>query len=101
MAQYPALERIDVDRSLEQLRAAPLLRQLRLIVLSADQGWGPKVPSMIAAGMLPADVPPDFGYVTDAAQKEAMAKLAKLVPKAKHMPTRTVATRSTRSSPNS
>ena len=40
---------------------------------------------MIAAGMLPADVPPDFGYVTDAAQKEAMAKLAKFVPKAKHI----------------
>ena len=42
VAQYPALERIDVDRSLEQLRAAPLLRQVPLIVLSADQGRGPK-----------------------------------------------------------
>ena len=26
---------------------------------------------MIAAGKLPAEVPPDFGYVTDAAQKKA------------------------------
>ncbi len=49
---------------------------------------------MIAEGKLPADVPPDFGYVTDAAQKQAQARLAKLVPDAKH-------TRYTRSSRNS
>jgi pimeloyl-ACP methyl ester carboxylesterase len=85
VAQYPALETIDVDRSFDQMRAAPPLRQLLLIVLSADRGWGPQVPSMIAAGTLPADVPPDFGYVTDAAQKVAQAKLAKLVPNAKHI----------------
>jgi uroporphyrinogen-III decarboxylase len=30
-------------------------------------------------------VPTDFGYVTDAAQKEAQAKLARLVPNAKHI----------------
>jgi hypothetical protein len=35
---------------------------------------------MIAAGVLPADAPPDFGYVTDAAQKQAQERLAKLVP---------------------
>ena len=40
---------------------------------------------MIAAGVLPADVPPDFGYVTDAAQKEAQERLARLVPNAKHI----------------
>jgi hypothetical protein len=40
---------------------------------------------MIAAGVLPADVPPDFGYVTDAAQKKAQERLAKLVPNAKHI----------------
>ena len=51
------------------MRAAPPLRQMHLTVLSADRGWGPQVPSMIAAGALPANVPPDFGYVTDAAQK--------------------------------
>ena len=39
----------------------------------------------IAAGKLPADVPPDFGYVTDAAQKQAQERLAKLVPNAKHI----------------
>jgi hypothetical protein len=40
---------------------------------------------MIAEGKLPADVPPDFGYVTDAAQKQAQAQLAELVPAAKHI----------------
>jgi hypothetical protein len=40
---------------------------------------------MIEAGILPKDVPPDFGYVTDAAQKKAQEQLAKLVPNAKHI----------------
>ena len=40
---------------------------------------------MIAAGTLPADVPPNFGYVTDAAQKAAQEKLARLVANAKHI----------------
>ena len=82
---YPALERIDIDRSFDQVRAAPPLRSIPLVVLSADRPWGPQIPSMIAAGKLPSDVPPDFGYVTDAAQKNAQEGLAKLVPKAKHI----------------
>lgn len=85
VALYPALERIDVDHSFDQLRAAPPIRPLPLIVLSADRPWGPQIPSMIAAGTLPADIPPDFGYVTDAAQKQAQARLAALVPSAKHI----------------
>jgi uroporphyrinogen-III decarboxylase len=40
---------------------------------------------MIAAGTLPGNVPPDFGYITDAAQKAAQEKLARLVPNAKHI----------------
>ena len=40
---------------------------------------------MIASGALPADVPPDFGYVTDAAQKQAQAWLATLVQNAQHI----------------
>jgi pimeloyl-ACP methyl ester carboxylesterase len=82
---YPALERIDVDRSLDQVRDAPPLRSIPLVVLSADRPWGPQIPSMIAAGKLPSDVPPDFGYVTDAAQKKAQEQLANLVPNAKHI----------------
>ncbi len=85
VALYPALERIDVDRSFNQIRAAPPLRSIPLVVLSADRPWGPQVPSMITAGKLPADIPPDFGYVTDAAQKKAQERLAKLVPNEKHI----------------
>jgi pimeloyl-ACP methyl ester carboxylesterase len=85
VALYPALERIDVDRSFDQIRAAPPLRSIPLVVLSADRPWGPQVPSMIAAGKLAADIPPDFGYVTDAAQKKAQERLAKLVPNEKHI----------------
>jgi pimeloyl-ACP methyl ester carboxylesterase len=82
---YPALERNDPDRSFDQVRAAPPLRPLPLIVLSADRPWGPQIPNMLAEGKLPPNVPPDFGYVTDAAQKQAQDRLAKLVPNAKHI----------------
>src|SRR4029077_4705660 len=85
VALYPALERIDVDRSLNQIRAAPPLRSIPLVVLSADRPWVPQVPSMIAAAKLTADTPPDFGYVTDAAQKKAQERLANLVPNEKHI----------------
>jgi pimeloyl-ACP methyl ester carboxylesterase len=85
LVQYPDLERIDPDRSFDQVRAAPPLRPLPAVVLSADRAVGPQIPSMIAAGVLPADVPRDFGYIIDAAQKQAQERLAKLVPNAKHV----------------
>src|SRR6266576_2145915 len=85
LALYPALERIDVDRSCDQIRAAPALHPMPIVVLSADRPWSPQVPSMIEAGKLPADIPPDFGNVTDAAQKKAQERLAKLVPNEKHI----------------
>jgi pimeloyl-ACP methyl ester carboxylesterase len=71
LAEYPALERIGTDRSFDQVRAASPLASIPLVVLSADRPWGPQIPAMIKAGKLPKDVPPDFGYVTDAAQKKA------------------------------
>jgi pimeloyl-ACP methyl ester carboxylesterase len=85
LALYPVLERIDVDRSCDQIRAAPALHLMPIVVLSADHPWGPQVRSMIAAGKLPADVPPDFGYVVDAAQKKAQKRLGNLVPNEKHI----------------
>ena len=85
LALYPALERIDVQRSCDQIRAAPALRSMPVAVLSADRPWAPQVQSMFAAGKLPADVPPDFGHVVDAAQKKAQERLAKLVPNEKHI----------------
>ena len=85
LALYPALERIDVDRSCDQIRAVPALHSMPILVLSADHPWGPQVKSMIAAGKLAAEVPPDYGYVVDAAQKKAQERLAKLVPNEKHV----------------
>ena len=85
LALYPALERIDPDRSFDQARAAPPLSPLPLIVLSADRPWGPQIPALIANGTLPADVPADFGYITDAAQRQAQDRLAALVPGARHI----------------
>jgi pimeloyl-ACP methyl ester carboxylesterase len=85
LALYRSLERIDVAGSCDQIRAAPPMHPMPIVVLSADRPWGPQVRSMIAAGKLPADVPPDFGYVVDAAQKKAQERLAKLVPNEKHI----------------
>src|SRR5262249_59248006 len=59
LALYPVLERIDVDRSFDQIRAAPPLHPMPMVILSADRPWGPQVRSMIAAAKLSADTPPD------------------------------------------
>jgi pimeloyl-ACP methyl ester carboxylesterase len=85
IAEYENIERPDLDRSFEEVRAAAPLHPLPLVVLSADQPWGPQIPSLIASGALPPDTPPDFGYVIDAAQKPAQEDLAKLVPNAEHI----------------
>jgi pimeloyl-ACP methyl ester carboxylesterase len=82
---YPAIERADADRSFDQIRAAAPLKPMPLVVLSADRLWGPLVPKLITGGVLPANIPPDFGYVTDKAQKAAQARLAALVPGARHV----------------
>src|SRR5262249_15970642 len=102
---YPALERIDVDRSFEQIRAAPPLRPLPLVVMSADRPWGPQLPSMIAAGKLPADIPPDFGYVTSDTSPIPRRKRPRSGSPCwcrtrSTSPTRTAATRYTKSSHN-
>ena len=67
------------------MRAAAALRPLPLVVLSADRPWGPQIPPLIDSGALPPDTPPDFGYVIDAAQKQAQEDLANLVPGAEHV----------------
>ena len=82
---YPEIERDETDRSFDQLLAAPPMRPMPLVVLSADHPWGPLVPGFIADGTLPPDTPPDVGYVTDRAQKVAQAELAASVPGARHV----------------
>jgi pimeloyl-ACP methyl ester carboxylesterase len=85
VAEYPDLERLDFDVSLDQLRVAAPIRPMPLLVLSADAAYGPLIPPMIGAGELPPDTPPDFGYVIDGANRIAQANFAELVPGAKHV----------------
>lgn len=82
---YPAIERTDAEKSIDEMKGIRPLAPMPLVVLSADRPWGPQLPALIASGAVPASTPPDFGYVTDEAQKKAQAKLAELVPGAKHI----------------
>ena len=73
--------------STDPLRVMDWVNLFALAVNEENAAGGRVVtaPTNGAAGVLPADVPPDFGYIIDAAQKQAQARLAKLVPNAKHV----------------
>ena len=60
------------------------LRPMPLAVLSSDASIGQLVKDMVSNGQLPAGVPANFGYVTEIAQRASQAKLAALVPGARH-----------------
>lgn len=85
LAEYPALERIEFDQALDQAAAAPPLRPMPVIVLSADERYGRKMDEQGARGELPAGVPSEIGYVIDSANAEAQEQLAQLVPGARHL----------------
>jgi len=84
LREYPQIERFDADATFAQLRAAPPLHPMPLAVLSSDASIGQLVRDMAARNQLPAQVPSDFGDVTDRAQRASQAKLAALVPGAHH-----------------
>ncbi|GAB3259445.1 alpha/beta fold hydrolase [Arthrobacter pigmenti] len=84
-AQYPNIERVDIDPSFEQVRAADPLQQMPLVVITADKPWGPIVEEQHAAGQLLPGIPPKFGYVLDKAAAKAQAGLAALLPGSKHI----------------
>jgi pimeloyl-ACP methyl ester carboxylesterase len=85
IAQYPAIERMDIDAVLAQIRAAPPMRPMPLTVLSADRLWAPDWQAMIDSGQLPPDTPADLGLAIDAAQKISQDYQAHLVPGARHI----------------
>ena len=64
--------------------AGPPLRQLPLVVISADHPWGPVVKRLSAEGQF-AGVPSDFGYVVDRAAAAGQAELAGLVKGSVHI----------------
>ncbi|WP_448006748.1 alpha/beta fold hydrolase [Agromyces bauzanensis] len=85
LAEYPDLEQVDAEASIAQVRAAPPLQPMPLVVISADHAYGPLFPELIASGQVPSGVPEDFGYVLDEAQRESQAGLAGLLPGAVHL----------------
>ncbi|WP_217423911.1 alpha/beta fold hydrolase [Agromyces sp. Marseille-P2726] len=85
IAEYPPLEWVDADTSFDQLRAAPPVSPMPLIVLTSDEPIGPTIPALKAAGVIGDEIPDDFGYVTDAARAKSQARLAQLVPGAVHI----------------
>jgi pimeloyl-ACP methyl ester carboxylesterase len=80
IAEYPPLEWVDPDTSFDQVEAAPALKQMPLIVISADEPIGPTIPGLKAAGVIGQEIPDDFGYVTDAVHVKSQADLAALIP---------------------
>jgi pimeloyl-ACP methyl ester carboxylesterase len=85
LAAYPDQERQDFDETLDQTAAAPTLRPMPVVVLSASDKWGDLVPKLVQAGEVPPDIPLDFGAVIDRAQTAAHNELAALVPGAVHI----------------
>jgi pimeloyl-ACP methyl ester carboxylesterase len=85
IAEYPALERLDFDPSLDQVEAVRPIRPMPLAVLTADVPIADAVPKLIDNGELPADTPRDFGAVIDKANTVAQRQLAALVPGAVHV----------------
>ncbi len=79
IAEYPALEWIDAETSFDQLRASPALKQMPLIVVSADEAIGPTIPGLKEAGVIGAEIPDDFGYVTDVGHDQSQAAQAAMV----------------------
>ncbi len=91
LAKYPAMERLNLDASVAEARAAPPLRcSLPDVVVSRDTrtppgDLGPVIASAVAQHKLPAFVPKNFGYVDDRAWDKAQDALAGLVPGARHL----------------
>jgi pimeloyl-ACP methyl ester carboxylesterase len=82
---YPAIERIDFDESLDAVVAAAPVRPMPVAVLTASHKWAEELPKLIDAGQLPPDTPRDFGTVMDRVWTAAQNDLAALVPGAVHI----------------
>jgi hypothetical protein len=78
-----APEKYDFVRSFEQVRAAPSVRAMPVIVLTADQ---PQITAKdIDSGRLLPEVTANFADALWAAQVPAQDSLARLFPNAKHV----------------
>jgi pimeloyl-ACP methyl ester carboxylesterase len=90
-AQYPAIERINFDRSVAEARATrPPRCALPAEVISRNTrtppgDLGPVIAAQVAQGKLPAFVPKNFGYIDDRAWDKAQAALTHMVPGARQI----------------
>jgi len=75
-------ERTDFVPSFQQMRAAPAIRPMPVIVLTSDQPYDFK--ELIAKGILPADTPLDFAPLVFQAHLKAQERLAQKL-QAKHI----------------
>ena len=85
LAAYPDQERQDLDKTLDQTAAAPALRPMPVVVLTATDKFADAIPKQVQAGELPPDTPPDVGAILDQAWPAAQNDLAALVPGAVHI----------------
>jgi hypothetical protein len=85
LAAYPDQERQDLDKILDQTAAAPALRPMPVVVLTASDKFVDVIPKQVQAGELPPDTPPDLGAVLDRAWPAAQNELAALGPGAVHI----------------
>lgn len=77
---YPDLEQYDFDASLDEVEAADPLGPMPVVVLTASVKFAELVPAYIDEGILPPDVPRDFGEVVDRANPAAQTTLAGYFP---------------------
>ena len=85
IAAYADLEQYDFDASLDQVDAADPLGPMPVVVLTASLKFAELVPKYIDEGLLPPDVPRDFGEVIDRTNTAAQTELAGYFPGSVHI----------------
>ncbi|MDN5916058.1 MAG: alpha/beta hydrolase [Pseudonocardia sp.] len=88
IAAYPDLEQYDFDASLDQVEAAESAdppRPMPVVVLTASVRFAELVPDYLDQGLLPPDVPRNFGEVIDRTNTAAQNELAGYFPGSVHI----------------
>ena len=80
VASYPDMEQYDFNASLDQVEAADPLGPMPVVVLTASVKFAELVPEYIDEGLVPSDVPRDFGVTIDRTNTAAQTELAGYFP---------------------
>ena len=89
LAAYPDQERQDLDKTLDQTAAAPALRPMPVVVLTASDKFADVIPKQVQAGELPPDTPPEIGAILDRAWPKPRMSSRRSCPARCTSPTRT------------